>query len=58
MRPVLAGLLSYESLLDTRISLYDIAVLNDAMDVKMENEARLESHLRRQAESQVRRRGR
>ena len=56
MRPVLAGFLSYESLLDTRISLYDIAVLNDAMDVKHENEARLEEHLRRKAEQTARRR--
>jgi hypothetical protein len=58
MRPVLAGLLRYESLLGTRITLYDVAVLNDAMDVKAENERRLEEHLRKRMEAESRRRRR
>ena len=41
MRPVLAGHIRYESLVSTELSLYDIAVMNDAMDVKNENEARI-----------------
>jgi len=38
---VLEGLCKYESLLDGTLSLVDIAVLNDALDVKYENESRI-----------------
>jgi hypothetical protein len=41
MRPVLAGILPYVDLLGTKLTLYDIALLNDALDVKDENERRL-----------------
>lgn len=41
MRPVLAGVLPYEALIDSRFTLYDFRVLNDALDVKQENERRL-----------------
>lgn len=34
------GLVKYESLLDGTITIYDIALLNDALDVKAENEMR------------------
>lgn len=40
MRPNLEGLCSYESLIDGSIDLADIARMNDALDVKFENEAR------------------
>lgn len=40
MRPVLEGLCKYESLLDGTLGLEDILVMNDALDVKYENEAR------------------
>jgi hypothetical protein len=41
MRPVLAGILPYIELNRNRLTLYDIALLNDALDVKNENERRL-----------------
>lgn len=40
MRPVLRGLCKYESLLDRSLSLADIALMNDALDVQDENEYR------------------
>lgn len=40
MRPVLAGMIDYYRLLDGSISLLDIARMNDALDVKAENEHR------------------
>lgn len=40
MRPVLEGLCKYESLKDGTLDLEDIAKMNDALDVKAENEKR------------------
>lgn len=40
IRPVLEGLCRYESLKDGTIDLEDIAKMNDAIDVKIENENR------------------
>jgi hypothetical protein len=40
MRPVLRGLCKYESLKDGTLDLCDIALMNDALDVQDENEAR------------------
>jgi hypothetical protein len=40
LRPVLAGLCKYESLKDGTLDLEDLAKLNDALDVKEENERR------------------
>lgn len=40
MRPVLKGLCKYESIIDGTLSLGDIALLNDALDVQNENELR------------------
>ena len=40
MRPVLSGLCKYESLKDGTLDLEDIMLLNDALDVKNENEKR------------------
>ncbi len=39
-RPVLANCIKYESLLDGTLDLLDIADLNEALDVKVENERR------------------
>lgn len=39
-RPVLAGILKAESLLDDNMSLEFIALCNEALDVKAENENR------------------
>jgi hypothetical protein len=40
MRPVLEGLCKYESLFDGVLDLEDLARMNDALDVKFENETR------------------
>jgi hypothetical protein len=40
MRPVLRGMCRYESLLDGKIGLVDLARMNDALDVEAENEYR------------------
>lgn len=40
LRPVLEGLCLYESLKDGTLDLEDVARLNDALDVKHENERR------------------
>jgi hypothetical protein len=40
MRPVLEGLCRYESLKDCTIDLEDIARMNEALDVRFENESR------------------
>ena len=38
LRPVINGLIKYESLLDGTLSIDDIALLNDVLDVKIQNE--------------------
>jgi hypothetical protein len=40
IRPVLEGMCQYESLLNGAIGLEDIARMNDALDVRAENERR------------------
>lgn len=42
MRPVEAGYISYSALKDGSIDLADIARMNDWLDVKAENEYRIE----------------
>ena len=41
LRPVLAGCCKYESLIDGTLTLEDVAVMNEALDVQYENERRL-----------------
>jgi hypothetical protein len=41
MRPVVNGLCKYESLKDGTLMLEDIARMNEALDVRDENQARL-----------------
>lgn len=41
MRPVLEGLIQYESLYRTELALYDIAKMNDALNIKAENARRV-----------------
>lgn len=48
MRPVLEGLCKYESLLDGTLGLFDVARMNEALDVRAENQARIEDALRAQ----------
>ena len=40
MAPVLAGMCQYESLRDGTLDLYDVALMNDALTARAENEAR------------------
>lgn len=40
-RPVLAGLVRYESVIDGTLDLCDIATLNELLDVQAENDRRL-----------------
>lgn len=41
MRPVLEGMCSYESLMNGTLGLVDVARMNDAIDVRNENERRM-----------------
>ena len=47
LRPVLEGLCKYESLLNGTLDLCDIARMNEALDVKFENERRMTAALTR-----------
>lgn len=40
LRPVLRGMCKYESLKDGTLDLCDIALMNDAIDVEIENQDR------------------
>lgn len=40
MRPVLAGCCRYESLVDGTLGLLDVVLMNEALDVRDENERR------------------
>lgn len=40
MRPVACGMCRYESLKDGTLTLGDVALMNDALDVRAENERR------------------
>ncbi len=40
MRPVIEGLCKYESLLDGTLGLEDVSRMNEALDVREENELR------------------
>jgi hypothetical protein len=47
MRPVLEGLCKYESLTDGTLSLEDLQMMHDALDVRHENERRYMEHEKR-----------
>lgn len=49
MRPVLAGLCSYESYKNCTFDLNDIAEMNEALDIKAENEHRAHEAMKRQS---------
>lgn len=44
MRPVGKGMCKYESLLNGTVSLADLALMNDYLDVEAENEATIERY--------------
>jgi hypothetical protein len=41
MRPVLEGMCHYESLIDGTLGLLDVARMNEAMEIRDENQARV-----------------
>lgn len=41
LRPVLAGALHYESLIDGTVDLLDVTRINEALDIQQENQNRL-----------------
>lgn len=45
LRPCVEGMCRYESLKDGTLSLYDVALMNDALDVRHENERRYRAAL-------------
>lgn len=47
MRPVLEGMCRFESLKDGSLGLEDIALMNMALDIKAENDARAEEAMKR-----------
>ena len=42
LRPVMEGLCRYESLIDGTLDLSDIVVMNEAIDIRAENQYRME----------------
>jgi hypothetical protein len=46
MRPALEGICRYESLVDGTLDLSDVARMNEALDVRNENQARVEDAMR------------
>ena len=53
MRPVLAGLCSYESLKSGGLTLVDVAVMNEALDVQGENTYRAHEQERQRNKRQL-----
>lgn len=47
LRPVLKGLCKYESLRDGTLSLLDVSIMNEALDVEAENQDKLRRSLER-----------
>ncbi len=45
LRPVIKGLCSYSELKDGTLDLYDIDILNEALDVQEENDRRINERL-------------
>lgn len=45
-RPVLRGLIKYESLRNGELNLFDVALLNEALDVDRENQIRAEKAIK------------
>lgn len=46
MRPVLAGMCRYESVIDGTLSLDDFADMNEALTIQTENQARIDDAIR------------
>jgi len=48
LRPCMEGMCRYESLIDCTLDLFDVARMNEAIDVRNENQARVDDALREQ----------
>lgn len=48
MRPAVEGICRYESLIDGTLDLSDVARMNEALDVRNENQARVDEAMRDQ----------
>jgi hypothetical protein len=46
LRPVLEGMCRYESLLDGTLGLVDVEIMNEALDVRGENQRRYDAAVR------------
>jgi hypothetical protein len=46
MRPVVEKMVSYESLIECRVDLADLARMNEALEVRSENEYRLQEAMK------------
>jgi hypothetical protein len=46
MRPAIEGVCRYESLIDGTLDLVDVARMNEALDVRLENRARIDESMR------------
>lgn len=46
LRPVLRGCCRYESLVDGTLGLYDVMLLNEALDVEAENAHRIQESMK------------
>lgn len=55
LRPVLRGLCKYESIITPGLSLQDIALMNEAIDIEAENQYRIHRAVAAQQTSQRRR---
>lgn len=44
LRPVIAGMCRYESLTDGSLDLADLALMNEVLDVKTENQLKAQEH--------------
>ena len=44
LRPVIEGMCSYESLIDCKVDLEDIALMNEVLDIRAENEKRWQKY--------------
>lgn len=47
MRPILRGMCKYESLKNCRVDLYDIDLMNEAIDIEEENRHRIAEAIER-----------
>lgn len=52
MRPILEGMCMYRELIDGTLSLVDLARMNEALDVRAENERRITAALERQRQKE------